>query len=296
MTWADVFEEMAVEVASRDALIANGASGRLLAVAVKSGALVRARRDHYLLPTSSPQLTRAVRVGGRLACVSALSHANVFAMDARFPHIHLNHSMARLRSPRSRTVPLRGDNRDGAELHWWPLIDEEPGVAHSVSIIDSLAQSLRCQSPWHALASIDNALFLGAVQPFGVRQIFELMPERLQSLQPLVDGRAEAGQETVLRMIVRAAGLNYELQVWIPGVGRVDMLVEGCLVVEADSRLAHDGWEKHVEDRHRDLVLASQGYMSLRPAYQHTIYEPDLVRASILGLLTQGRNFRRTFS
>jgi very-short-patch-repair endonuclease len=63
------------------------------------------------------------------------------------------------------------------------------------------------------------------------------------------------------------------------------MLVAGKLVLEADSRLAHDGWEHHVEDRRRDLALAAAGYITLRPTYQHTMHNPQLVRAAILGLL-----------
>jgi len=97
-------------------------------------------------------------------------------------------------------------------------------------------------------------------------------------------------------MIVLDAGLNCEVQVVVPEVGRVDLIVEGSLVLEADSRQAHDGWEHHIRDRRRDLLLAERHYMSLRPAYQHTMFEPRLVQKSILGLLDQSRNFRRSFS
>jgi len=296
MTWHEVFETQQRLILSSTELISFGATSHSLTAAVRGRHLLRARRDHYALPGTDQQILAAVRVGGRIGCVSALNAAGIFAHDTSDTHVHMNGSMSRSRSPRNRLISLTPHNRDGCNLHWWPVFDEGHGCEYAVGTPDALAQSLRCQKPWYGLASLDNALFLGKIETGDLLQIFESIPSRLHYLMPLVDGRAEAGQETVLRMIVRAAGLNYELQVWIPGVGRVDMLVEGCLVVEADSRLAHDGWEKHVEDRHRDLVLASQGYMSLRPAYQHTIYEPDLVRASILGLLTQGRNFRRTFS
>jgi hypothetical protein len=48
-----------------------------------------------------------------------------------------------------------------------------------------------------------------------------------------------AGSEPILRLLVRAAGLEFDIQVFIDGVGRVDTLIEGCLVVEADSRRHH---------------------------------------------------------
>jgi hypothetical protein len=154
-------------------------------------------------------------------------------------------------------------------------------------------QALCCQPPWHAVASIDNALFLGAVTEGEVDAIFEAAPARVRGLRRLVDGRAEAGQESILRMIVHSAGLRCEVQVNVAGVGRVDLIVEGALILEADSRLAHDGWELHVRDRDRDIDAARLGYMSLRPVYQRTMFRPDEVRDAILHLLAVNRNFRR---
>ncbi|MHA7987325.1 hypothetical protein ACX9R5_16115 [Rathayibacter sp. CAU 1779] len=86
-------------------------------------------------------------------------------------------------------------------------------------------------------------------------------------------------------MIVRRLGLRYEIQKGLPGLGRVDILVEGVLVLEADSRAHHDGWEHHVEDRRRDLAAARLGLASLRPAYQHTMYNQALVADAIRGLI-----------
>jgi very-short-patch-repair endonuclease len=291
--WPDVFAQAGVRVASRELLMAYGMAGRMLTTAVKSGALVRARRDHYVLPVEPRSVVEATRVGGRLACISALEAFGLFAVHSEFPHIHICRGMSRMRSPRSRFVPLTDHTRDGIELHWWPLAEPDHATEHSVSVIDALAQTIRCQHPWLAVASIDSAIFNGAISADAVARLFSLVPEQYRPLATKIDGRAEAGQETVLRMILEEADLHFELQVVIPGVGRVDFVVEGCLVVEADSRLAHDGWERHVEDRRRDLQLAAIGYMSLRPAYQHTMHEPVLVTKAIVGLLAQSKNFRR---
>jgi very-short-patch-repair endonuclease len=222
-----------------------------------------------------------------MACVTALEDAGLFAVTDRRPHLHLEHSMGRLRSPQSRFIPLDERNRVGAELHWSPLFDDDRSTEYSVSIADALGQATRCQPEWLALASIDNSLNRRAITADDLTTIFANVPERYRHLLHSVDGRAEAGQETVLRMIIRSAGLRCEPQVEIAGVGRVDLLVEGCLVVEADSRLVHDGWAKHVDDRRRDLQLATLGYMSLRPVYQHTMYQPHLVLSAITGLLAQ---------
>lgn len=293
MDWPKYFAQSGKRIVSRAQLISAGATGNSLAAAVRSQQLIRVRRDHYAAPGTDPRTLKAVRVGGRLGCVSALADVNVFAFDSQFVHIHLGRSMSRSRSPRSRFVPLARDNRDGATLHWAPLIDDVAGTEYRIGIVDALAQTVLCQHPWHTIASLDNALFQKLIEPEDLAEIFRQLPQNCQYLRELVDGRSESGQESVLRMIVRAAGLDYEIQVDIAGVGRVDMVIEGRLVVEADSRLAHDGWDKHVQDRTRDARLAAQGYLSLRLLYPFVMYDPEFVLKCIRGLLAATRHATR---
>ena len=288
MGWAEVFQSLDVRIASRAQLLSSGSSGRGLTAAVRFGHLIRVRRDHYALPATPAQLLHAVRVGGRLGCLSALADLGVFAMEDGFEHIHLAPVASRLRSPRRRDDPLSTENRDGATLHWAPLADPAGAIEHRVGIVDALIQAVRCQHPWHALGSLDNALHLKLIDEHQLTQVFAALPERLQYLRPLVDGRSESGQETVLRCIVRQAGLEFEIQVKFRGVGRVDMLIARRLVVEADSRLAHSRWEDHVKDRTRDLELARRGLMTLRALYKHIMYEPQRVLEAILALLALG--------
>ena len=290
MGWEDAFEQRQRIVLTSTELIAMGATSHLLTAAVRGGYLIRARRDHYVLPDTPRSIVEAVRVGGRVTCISRLALAGIFAEDVRFTHIHMAETMSRSRSPRARHIPLTQHNRDGIELHWWPI--SGPPQRALVSITDALSHVLRCQDPTRALASIDNAVFQKAITPDQVPAIFRAAPQRLAWLEPYVDGRAESGQETVLRMLVLSLGLRCEVQVEMPGIGRVDLVVEGCLVLEADSRMAHDGWEHHVVDRGRDLSVAVLGFMSLRPAYQHTMHEPELVKAAIRNLVAEHKQFR----
>lgn len=285
MTWSWAFEQFGRSVLTRAELMAVGATEKSLQAAVQHRFLVRARRDRYLLPDTSNAVIQAVTIGGRIGCISALAANGVFVFDSRFTHVHMMRSMSRSRSPRGRHIALTPDNRDGSVLHWTPLARPEDANEFCVGMVDALAQAVRCQKPEHALASIDNALHLGLVTELDLADMFSGLPAHHQWLRKAVDGRAESGQESVLRHIVTGAGLSCELQVEVPTVGRVDMIVEGRLVVEADSRLAHDGWDKHVDDRRRDLVLASMGLASLRPAYPHIMYRPELIRDAILSLL-----------
>lgn len=259
---------------SRRELLDSGMTGARITEAVGDSQLIRVRRDHYALPETDRHTIEAVRVGGRLACVSAAAELGIFAFDSSFTHIHLAREASRLRSAVSRKHPLAALPRNGVELHWQPLISAADGTEYCVGPRDALAQIIRCQSPEFALAALDTALHDGCISPYDLDEIFAAVPLKHHSIRPLIDARAEAGQETVLRELVRHAGLRYALQVWFDGIGRVDMVIEGCVVVEADSRAHHKSWEEHVRDRSRDRELARRGYVTLRLLYQDIMFHP----------------------
>ena len=261
----------------------------MLTGGVRSGVLLRVRRDHYALPSTDLHVLRAVRVGGRLGCMTALRAFGIFGFEGQVTHIHLPRELSRARSPHDRRHHLTRANRAGTELHWSALLEPEAGSEVSVGVVDALAQTVRCSPPHLALASIENALFLGKVDGSGIADLFAGLGSEHQLLRARIDPRSESGQETVLRTALEDAGLRSEIQVLIPGVGRVDGVVEGRLIWEADSRLAHDGWELHVRDRDRDIDAARLGYMSLRPAYNRTMHRTNEVVDAIWHLLDSTR-------
>ena len=116
-------------------------------------------------------------------------------------------------------------------------------------------------------------------------ELFGLLPPRLHILRPLVDGRAEAGSETLARLMLRVFGKRIELQKEIEGVGRVDLLIDGWLVVECDSRAHHEGWSMQESDRERDLALAARGYATIRPTAKLIFNRPEVLVAAVRGLL-----------
>jgi very-short-patch-repair endonuclease len=292
MSYLQAFERMGTLIASRDDLLAGGATGRALTRDVREERLIRIYRDHYALPGTPEHVIRAVRVGGRLACVSALADRKAFVFSHHPGHVHLQRGASRLRSPNDRYARLATENRDGVELHWRPLLRPEDATAHAVGAIDSVAQAMRCQRPRMAVATLDSVLNKRIIGPDDVRLIFVSLPERFRSIQALSDGRAEAGSETILRLLVRTLGLRFDIQVFIDGVGRVDMLIEGCLVVEVDSWAHHSAFDRYVADRTRDAMLAALGYMSLRLLYEDIMFRPERVVAAILGLLRAKNHFR----
>ena len=267
----------------------GGLSGVEITEAVRRQDIIRVRRDHYARPGLDQHTLEAVRVGGRLACVSAAAELGLFAFDHSHTHLHLDREASRLRSPHTRFRPLAELPRDGVQLHWWPLIDATDGNEFCVGIKDALVQIIRCQEPRFALAALDLALHERRIRHRDLNAIFARVPAAQQSLRPQINARSEAGQETVVRQLILDAGLRCEIQVSIDGVGRVDLLVEGCVVVEADSQGFHKEWEQHIRDRTRDLLLAERGYLSLRVLYQHIMFEPETVVAAIRRLVEISR-------
>jgi hypothetical protein len=285
MSWRYAFDESNRRVLSRAELRARGATGASLTAAVRSGFLLRIRRDHYALPDSDRHLVEAVRIGGRLGCISALADAGIFVADSMFTHVHLDPLASRSRSPRDRFIPLTRDNRDGVQIHWTNLMDASDGTEFRIGLRDALLQSLSCQSRWNSVATFDSALHLGLVTREDIDAVFDQAPTRTKTVASLIDARAESGPESILRLIVGSAGFRCVPQVTIAGVGRVDLVVEDRLVLEADSRAWHEGWEKQRADRERDIELARRRYLSLRPLSDHILHSPQAVREAIEGLM-----------
>lgn len=261
--------------------------GREITQAVRDGTIIRVRRDHYALPGLDDDVRVAVRIGGRRACLSTLAALGVFVFDASRVHVHVDRRASRLRGPKPTDRRLAASDRGGVAVHWRPLDEPCGPLDGDVSVVDALAQSIRCQAPRMALATLDSAAHLGLADEPDLRRVFEMVPARFRALQPLVDGRAESGPETLLRLIVRSLGLSYEVQPRLENGGRGDLLVAGSLLVEVDSRAHHEGWDHAVTDRTRDLHAASRGLVSLRPLYQHVVHEPGLVASAITGLLRE---------
>lgn len=273
-------------IVHRHDLRSAGMTGAQITFAVRSGSLLRVRRDHYARPGTDRHTIEAVCVGGRLACVSAANELGIFAFDARFTHLHVEREGSRLRAPNNRFVRLAEAERDGVELHWGPLLDAADGSEYCVGVRDALAQIIQCQPRNFALAALDTALHVGHIGSADVPDIFAHVPAKYRALRARIDARADAGQETVLRQLILDAGLRCDIQVGIVGVGRVDLLVEGCVVVEADSNQFHKSWSDHIRDRTRDRLLAELGYPSLRVLYQDIMFDPVGVVRAIRSLVS----------
>mgnify|MGYP003451942366 CR=1 FL=1 len=266
-------------------LRAEGMTRARIGTAVRLGYLIRARRGFYVGATTPDVIVRAVRVGGRLTCLSLLALMGVFVLRNDRIHVHLPRTASRMRSPHSRRVRLESQRVRGVRLHWLPLIDPVPREYSCVAVIDALAHAVLCQTPRAAIATLDSALHLGHISEAGLADVFRALPAKYGVLRALIDGRAESGPETLMRLMLRVLGCDTELQVEFDGIGRVGLVVDGWLVIECDSKEFHESWEQQVKDRDRDLALAARGYVVLRLTATQIMYRDQEVLAAVRGLL-----------
>lgn len=282
---------MADEYFTRADLLAAGFTRRSITRAVRSGELVHVRRDRYLASDADGRTIQAVRVGGRLTCLSLLRLAGVYVQSNEGLHVQVRHTDGRLRSPHVRGSRLRSldaESERGVVVHW-SEVEDHRSQRTCVSLVEALVHAAHCQSPRAMVATLDSVLNLRLLTRTDVRDVLARLPRRFRVIEPLLDDRAQSGGETFARLIARSIGCSVEPQARIRGVGYVDLLLDGWLVVECDSRQFHSSWEAQLEDMRRDLALAKMGYFRIRLTPFDLADRPDMVRAALVGLLTSTR-------
>ena len=173
--------------------------------------------------------------------------------------------------------------RAGVVAHWRRSSATRESLA--ADLIEALAQSCRCQHPRDAIATLESAWHLGLVDEAGLGAVFARLPQRYGALRGLLDPRSESGAETLMRLLLRGLGAEVEVQVQIAGVGRVDLVVDGWLIVECDSRAFHEGWEAQKRDRARDMAAAALGYTTVRPLAEDILYRREEVLRTMSAIL-----------
>lgn len=248
-------------LARRSQMRELGHSDRSLRRLVVTGAAYPLRRNWLATPGALPEAVRAVQLGGVLGGESALRSWGVWVST---------HSGLCVAAPptASRLPPLAPNEYRLHERGFqWPQ-----GWRSSVS--DALNTHVRRVPLQHAVASVDSALFQRRLSRSELAGLIARLPRRLGSMAKLVDARCESGLESILRVAAMLEGWNVEVQVYIRGVGRVDLLINGWLVIEADGDAYHSSPQQRAKDRLRDAALVRQGMRCHR--FGHTQILNDL--------------------
>lgn len=255
------------------AVVAGGATDAAIRGAVRRGEVLRLERGVLALPGADPELVAAKQARALLTCVSAAPRFGLWLLKpAAKPHYW--HSNGR---------------RSGACVsHRLPLT--QPGPSGAVAALpDVLLHALLCLPPLESLVMVESAHNRGAIDlGFLRRHLAGNRCGKARDVVARVERGADSLLETLARVLFRDAGIATETQVWIDGVGRVDFLLEGFLIVEIDGLAFHLEARQFKKDRRRDNSAVAQGLPVLRFFYDDVVFAPEVVLAQVREVLARG--------
>lgn len=277
-------------IATRDQIVELGGRPTAITAAVRAGAVRRVRRSHYATPEATLPALAAVRVGGRLGCVSAAKSYEIWSLSGDHVHVALPANAARLRTNRPLTrspgelTPDR--HRLPLQMHWTDIAvgaraDES---AWRIPVHRALAQIAACQPRLEVAAAYESAVHLGLLTlADGQRLLDASRPARIAPI--VLRGVDGSGVETYLAEEFLALGVPFVQQVPFDGVGWVDFLVAGRLAVEVDGFAFHSGKVAFRADRARDEALLGHGIPTLRIPAADVMSDPRAVALRVIATL-----------
>jgi len=237
--------------------------------ALADGSIVRLRRGVYGLSSVGAR-AEAVRVGGHVTHLSAALHHGW-----KVKHVP---DKPCITIPRNKARP-----EVDAELRWgtvWPL-QQKGGVTRPVPTVIACARAYPYDE---ALCVADSALRAGDVTRAQLLAAAIESPRtgraRAVRVATFADGRADNPFESCARAICHEVeGLSVDLQVMIPGVGRVDLAdCELRIIIECDSFEFHSDRAALRKDMRRYTEAARRGWVVLRFSWEQVMSDQGYVR------------------
>jgi very-short-patch-repair endonuclease len=275
-------------VVRTSALLAAGVTGKQIGALTGRGVLERPRNAWYVDPALGWEAKCAVRVGGILTCVSAVDSFGLPVPNppVRRIHVRVPANSARQRHHRNkRHYVVPGEDRE-VVLHW----TDGPGARTGwrVGLVDALLELAGCVPEDWWIAALDAARHRPRdgeplLSDDDWARFRDLVPRRLHRALELVDPRSESVLETLVRLGLLRRGIPVvDLQFAPDPAHRVDFLLPGKLVVEADG----EAWHDPEADRIRDAFLRGLGYRVLRFSSRRILHDLDGVLDEIEAALT----------
>ncbi|MEV7693938.1 DUF559 domain-containing protein [Microbacterium sp. NPDC089189] len=247
-----------------------GASRSELARAARDGIVARLRPGIYAVGVH-PSVRDAAAHGGMVACASALRMHGVWVLeDPATLHVWLG--------PDGRAHPHEGcrcvGHRDAGRTAF--------GV---VRLVHALVQAASCLGAEVFFVAFESAWRQGMLTRADRVEVRSRLTARHRRLVDIARADADSGLESLLRLRMTRLGLRLESQVGIAGVGVVDFLIEGRLVIEVDGRLNHEGASLRHKDLVRDAEAAARGFETLRFDYALIVHDWPRVERAVLARL-----------
>ncbi|MBG0740887.1 hypothetical protein IV500_16040 [Paeniglutamicibacter antarcticus] len=299
-------------------------TGTLLQLGVTAAQLVRAVRSRQVwqpgpdvlsIYGAPEEFVQAACQGGVLTCVSAAGQFGLWRV--REPRqLHLAFPQQRRLGHEPCDEP---DHERDNEPHDEPVGASVPGPSYSsftplrhpilhsrltrpaagppvAALEDALIHALLCLPMPESVVLVESAVNRGLATTDLLRQTLlagtdaaTVRAGHALTALDLVHPGSSSALEVLARVVFRRFGFDVATQVWICGVGVVDFLIEGCLIVE----LAGPDVELHKSQFRADFCLElaaiAAGYALLRVPYTEAVNRPQLLSGRLRRALGEGR-------
>lgn len=253
-----------------------GATDRDLTDAIRLGSVTRPRRGWYSTLSATDARHRAREWGGRLTGAAALrSHG---AWMWRDPPLSISVPRNASRLPRP---------PDEVRVHYdLPRVTSRGGRAE-VDIRDAFVAALTEVCFEDAVALLDWSIQTGTLDTFDRIEVVNRLPRYASSIGEWVDDECQSFLESVVRTRLRAAGHSTVTQNPLPNGQWIDIVVDGVIGLELDSRTFHESTFE--SDRRKDLVITLDDKHAIRASYDMVQNEWPTVLAAIEAAIDQRR-------
>lgn len=257
---------------------------RAVEEAVRCGAVKDLGGGWIARADADPAIVQARRLNATITCVSA---GRFYGIATLHQHDEVHLAIPRPRGDRA----SRSRATLGTELHRESVLTRNAHPTLPLAPVDEvLLRALRCLGDDEAIVMVDSALNQHLVTTEELdRQLMGPGSPEARARLARCDGRSRSAVETVARLTLRGAGLSVEPGVVIAGVGEVDLLVAGRVVVECDGFAYHGGRREFRNDRRRDRELVALGYVVLRFTWEDVMQHPAQMVDSVRRALAQLR-------
>ncbi len=257
-------------------LATYGWSRKRLSAAVHQQAIIRVRPGVFASRDAHEDVVIAAAHGGAVTCARALRLHRVWVLDVQDEHVH---------------VWLGQGNRAHTHSGCHCVPHYRPGrlLLGIAPLEDALVHAFACHGSEFFFVAFESAWNLRLLSASARQRIRTALPRDARWLVDFARGDAQSGLESLLRLRLHLLGIAVQPQVEIGGVGRVDMVIEGCLILEADGRANHESAPKRHRDLVRDAAASQRGYETLRFDYAQIVHEWDAVVAAIIAAIVRAR-------
>lgn len=252
----------------------RGITERQLRRAVELGLVRRHRAGLMMLPDARPDVLRARAANARITCASAADF----------------HGLWNLRPPSALHLQCtRGLCGTGIVPHRGGIVPPHPELPYA-GLADVLLHALHCLPRLEALVMVEHAVQRGETTvAFLTSHLPGPRNGRARAVLALVQPGADSLLETVARVLFRDAGLQVQTQVFLDGVGYVDFLIEGFLVVEIDGAAFHMSRKAFRRDLLRNNRVTTEGLPVLRFMYEDVVHHPEDMLRQVFRVIGRAR-------